>query len=115
VTGSHHVPSVKALVSVWAALLCFTWITVVVSHVELGPWNVVVALVIALIKASMVGWIFMGVRFTTRLTKLFVVAGLVWLTIMIFITSGDYATRPWDYHPHPWAAGKDNGPGTAPD
>jgi cytochrome c oxidase subunit 4 len=117
VSSSHssHVPSVKSLVSVFIALICFTFITVKVSHLELGPWNVVVALVIALIKASLVAWIFMGVRFTTHLTRLFVVAGLVWLTIMIFITSGDYATRSWDYHPNPWAAGKDNGPRTAPD
>jgi cytochrome c oxidase subunit 4 len=112
---SSHVPSAKALVLVWAALVCLTWTTVGVSYIELGEWNIVVALIIALIKASLVAWIFMGVRFTTPLTRLFVVAGLVWLTIMIFITSGDYATRKWDYHPQPWAAGKDNGPRTAPD
>ena len=49
----------------------------------------------------------MGVRYSTTLTRLFVVAGLVWLTIMIIITSSDYATRRWDYHPQPWATTKD--------
>lgn len=110
-----HVPSIKALVGVWVALCCFTWITVGVSHIELGPWNVVVALIIALIKVSLVAWIFMGVRFTSHLTRLFVVAGLVWLTIMIVITSGDYITRPWDYHPHQWSNDVTNGPATAPE
>jgi cytochrome c oxidase subunit 4 len=76
---------------------------------------VVVALVIALIKASLVAWIFMGVRFTSSLTRLFVIAGLVWLSIMIAITSSDYATRPWDYHAQPWANGPANGPHTAPE
>ena len=110
-----HVPSVRALVSVWVVLLAFTWTTVWVSHRELGAWNVVAALVIAVIKATCVAWIFMGVRFTSPLTKLFVIAGLVWLSIMIVITSGDYATRRWDYHAQPWANTPDNGPATAPE
>ena len=111
--SSHtHIPTVKSLVTIWAALICFTWITVGVSYLELGShgeWNVVVALAIALIKASLVAWVFMGVRFSAPLTRLFVVAGLLWLTIMIVITSGDYATRRWDYHPAPWANTKDVG------
>jgi cytochrome c oxidase subunit 4 len=102
---SAHIPTVKALVSVWAALVCLTWTTVGVSYLELGEWNVVVALTIALIKASLVAWIFMGVRFSAPMTRLFVVAGLVWLVIMIVITSGDYATRSYDYQPQPWAPG----------
>jgi cytochrome c oxidase subunit 4 len=99
---STHVPSAKTLVGVWAALIVLTWTTVGVSYIELNEWNVVVALTIAVIKASLVAWIFMGVRFSTRLTRLFVVAGLVWLTIMILITGADYLTRGWDYAPQPW-------------
>ena len=104
---STHIPTVKSLVRVFIALICLTWTTVGVSYLELGEWNVIVALTIALIKASLVAWIFMGVRFSTKLTRLFVVAGLVWLSIMIIITSGDYATRQWDYQPQPWSHGKD--------
>ncbi len=51
-----------------------------------AEFNVVVALLIAFFKASLVAWIFMGVRYSTTLTRLFVVAGLVWLSIMILIT-----------------------------
>ena len=104
---SSHIPSARILVAVWFALVCLTWTTVGISYIELGEWNVVVALIIALIKVSLVAWIFMGVRFSSKLTRLFVVAGLVWLTIMIIITSGDYATRQWDYQPQPWGHGKD--------
>jgi cytochrome c oxidase subunit 4 len=99
---SSHIPSVRSLVGVWAALIVLTWTTVGVSYIELGELNVVIALLIALIKASLVAWIFMGVRFSAPMTRLFVVAGLVWLTIMIVITSGDYATRHYDYHAQPW-------------
>jgi cytochrome c oxidase subunit 4 len=97
-----HIPSVKALVGVWAALICLTWTTVGISYIELGEWNVVVALLIAVIKASLVAWIFMGVRFSAPMTRLFCIAGLVWLMIMIIITSGDYQTRHYDYQPQQW-------------
>lgn len=101
-----HIPSVKTLVSVWGMLIVMTWTTVGVSYLELNEWNVVVALTIAVLKASMVAWVFMGVRYSTKMTRLFVVAGLVWLTIMILITGGDYMTRGWDYKPQPWGTVK---------
>jgi hypothetical protein len=48
----------------------------------------------------------MGVRYTTTLTRLFVVAGLVWLSIMILITYSDYNSRNWNYQAQPWSHSK---------
>jgi cytochrome c oxidase subunit 4 len=105
--SSHvHIPHVKALVAVWAALIVLTGTTAAVSYIELGELNIIVALLIALIKASLVAWIFMGVRYSTNLTRLFVVAGLVWLSIMIMITFSDYHSRNWTYQPQPWSQTK---------
>lgn len=98
-----HIPKVGTLVGVWATLVAFTIITALVATVNLNEWNIVVALIIAVTKASLVAWIFMGVRYTTKLTKLFVVAGLVWLGIMILITSSDYTSRTWTYQAQPWS------------
>ncbi|MFL6353886.1 MAG: cytochrome C oxidase subunit IV family protein [Bryobacteraceae bacterium] len=106
---TSHIPKVKTLVQVWATLIVFTGITSAVSYIELGPWNIVVALLIAVTKASLVVWIFMGVRYTTSLTKLFVVAGLVWLGIMILGTANDYNTRSWTYQAQPWSQRKSVG------
>jgi cytochrome c oxidase subunit 4 len=78
----------------------------------MGWFNIVIALLIAVTKASLVVWIFMGVRHTTNLTKLFVVAGLVWLSILILITFSDYHTRSWTYQPTPWSNGLGNGSAT---
>jgi cytochrome c oxidase subunit IV len=104
VTPVHpHIPTARALVAVWATLVVFTIVTALIATIDLGEWNVVVALIIAVTKASLVAWIFMGVRYTTSLTKLFVVAGLVWLGIMILITASDYTSREWTYQPQPWA------------
>ncbi len=102
---STHVPipTLKALVSVWAALITLTATTVGVSYLELGEWNIVMALLIALIKASLVAWVFMAIRHSTTLTRLFCVAGLVWLCIMMFITFSDYTTRGWTYQAQPWS------------
>jgi cytochrome c oxidase subunit IV len=98
-----HVPKVSTLVTVWAALIALTALTSAASYVDVGEWNIVVALVIAVTKASLVVWIFMGVRYVTTLTRLFVVAGLVWLFIMILLTGSDYTTRNWTYQAKPWA------------
>ncbi|MFL6452333.1 MAG: cytochrome C oxidase subunit IV family protein [Bryobacteraceae bacterium] len=102
--STHHVPipKVGTLVGVFVTLIILTFVTTVVSYINLGEFNVIVALLIALCKASIVAWIFMGVRYTTSLTKLFVVAGLVWLSILILLTYSDYSSRHWIYHARPW-------------
>ena len=105
--SSHvHIPKVGTLVAVWAALIVFTFVTAGVATIPLGEWNIVVALAIACTKATLVAWIFMGVRFTSQLTKLFCVAGLVFLSILLLITFSDYSTRDWTYQPQPWATNK---------
>ena len=103
--SAHHtpIPKVGTLVTVWAALIVLTGLTSAASYVDVGEWNIVVALLIAVTKASLVVWIFMGVRYVTTLTRLFVVAGLVWLFIMILLTASDYSTRHWTYQAKPWA------------
>src|SRR5713226_5719773 len=90
-----HVPSRKPYFMVWAALMIFTGLTVWVAGLNLGPFNDVAALVIAFTKATLVVLIFMHVAHSSRLTKLTVVSGLVWLAIMISLTLGDYVTRGW--------------------
>ena len=73
---THQIDSVKAYVGVFVALIILTFTTVYVSQLELGEFHVVVALLIAFIKASLVAWIFMGVRHSAYMTRLFVVAGI---------------------------------------
>ena len=104
-----HIPQIRILIAVWAALIFFTGLTSAVSYLELGIFNIIVALLIAVTKASLVAWIFMGVRYTTTLTKLFVVAGLVWLSILVLVTFSDYSSRSWSYQPQPWSHTKAGG------
>ena len=93
-SASHVVP-VRYYVGVFLALLALTATTTAVAFVDLGPWNTVVALGIAFIKATMVVFIFMHVKWSRPLTRLTIAGGLFWLAILISITFSDFATRGW--------------------
>jgi len=90
---SAHVDSIRTYSAVWLILLALTAITTAVAFVDLGPFSVVVALTIAVIKMLLVALFFMHVRHSTRLTKLVVLGGLLWLLILITLTLADVWTR----------------------
>ena len=92
---SEHVVSKKIYFIIFGALLVLTAATVWVATLDLGPLNVVVALSIAVLKATLVVLYFMHVRYSSKLTWVFVGAGFFWLAIMVAFTIGDYATRSW--------------------
>ena len=90
----HHVP-VTTYFLVFGALMVLTAITVAVAFVDLGRLNVVVALAVALLKATLVVLFFMHVKYASRLVQLVVIASIVWLIILFGITLSDYLTRGW--------------------
>ncbi len=65
--------------------------------------NSAAAMTIACIKAFLVIMFFMHIKWSTNLTKLYAIAGFVWLSLL-FITLGDYMTR--QYEPAPGWTGK---------
>ncbi len=91
----HPVTPVRTYVLIWLALSILTVVTFEVSKVNLGPFNVVVALAIAAFKMSLVIWFFMHVKTDNPLTKLFVFAGFFWIAILLAMTLGDYYSRTW--------------------
>ena len=92
---THQVDSIKTYALVWIVLLALTGVTTAVAFVDLGPFSVVVALVIAVIKMLLVALFFMHVRHSTRLTRLVVLGGLLWLLILLAFTLADIFTRGW--------------------
>jgi cytochrome c oxidase subunit IV len=94
---SQHIASAKLYVSVWAALICLTVATAAVSYLELGPYNIVLALVIATCKMLLVALFFMGVKYISdRMTVVVIAAGLFWLGILLVEGMSDYVSRPWN-------------------
>jgi cytochrome c oxidase subunit 4 len=92
---SEHVVPRSVYFLVFGALMVLTATTTAVSFVDLGPWNTVVALGIAFLKATLVVLFFMHVKYSPRLTQITVGGGLLWLAILILITLSDFMTRGW--------------------
>lgn len=106
---SHEHPDnpIKYYIGVFSLLLVMTVLTVFVAQFDLehkfehvwglkrigGILNIIVAMTIAVIKATAVVLIFMHVRWSSRLTQVIVVAGVFWLIIMLSFTVSDYFTR----------------------
>jgi cytochrome c oxidase subunit 4 len=93
--SSLHVVPLKIYYAVFATLMVLTAVTVAVAYIDLGALNTVVAIAIACFKATIVVLYFMHVKYSTRLVKLTVVAGLYWMIILLGLTLGDYLTRGW--------------------
>jgi cytochrome c oxidase subunit 4 len=83
----------KVYVRVWLLLLVFLGLTWGLAQLDLGRFNAIAALTIAVLKMLLVILFFMHVRYSTRLTWIFVAAGFIWLLIMIDLTLSDYLTR----------------------
>ncbi len=91
----HPVTPVRTYVLIWLTLTIMTFVTFYVSTINLGQFNVIVALAIAFFKMMLVIWFFMHVRTDNPLTKLFVFAGFFWMGILLVMTLGDYFSRTW--------------------
>jgi cytochrome c oxidase subunit IV len=85
--------SKKVYIRVWLGLLLLLALTWGLAQVSLGKFNAVAALTIAVAKMLLVLLYFMHVRNSSRLTWLFVAAGLIWFLIMVDLTLSDYLTR----------------------
>ena len=94
--NSQHVISVKLYAIIFIVLLALTLSTTAVAFINLGgDLNAIVALGIAVIKALLVILFFMHVRYSSRLTWVFVGAGFFWLLILLTLTMTDPLARNW--------------------
>ena len=91
----QHVVPLSIYFAVLAALMVGTAVTVWIAFIDLGPFNTVVALAIAITKATLVVLYFMHVRYSTPLTWLAISGGLLWLLIMVAFTLVDFHARGW--------------------
>jgi cytochrome c oxidase subunit IV len=88
----HIVPPTIYLIII-LILLALTGITVGAAYVNLGQFNIVVALGIATLKASLVVLFFMHAKYSPKRTQLVIIAGIFWLAILLFMTLSDYVSR----------------------
>ena len=88
----EHIASVKTYAIVFVSLLVLTAATTLVATIDLGAFNVVMALLIAVVKMMLVALFFMHLRQSTILTKVVVGGGMLWLGILLVLSFS--ASRP---------------------
>jgi cytochrome c oxidase subunit IV len=88
-----HVVPRKVYFAVAAALMVLLVLTYAAAQIDLGPFNIVVALAIAFTKAILVVLFFMEARWSSRLTWVILAAGLLWLALLLGGTLDDFLTR----------------------
>ena len=76
-----------------------TLITVKAAEIDLnhyfGGLNIIIALTIAVFKASLVVLFFMHGKYSPKRTQLVIIASVFWLAVMLAMTMSDYLSRPW--------------------
>jgi cytochrome c oxidase subunit 4 len=80
--GTHVMPP-KVLVGVAVALLALTAVTVTSSRIDLGEWNVVVALAIACTKAALVALFFMHLKYENRFQLVVLLAAALFAALFV--------------------------------
>ena len=81
-----HVMPVWMLLAVFFALMALTLLTVAATWVDLGGWNLAVAMGIATVKASLVALYFMHLRYDHPFNGLLFVVALAFLATFIGLT-----------------------------
>lgn len=90
----HHVVPLPIYYSVWGTLIVLTVVTVAISYVDFGPLNLVIAMIVATIKAGLVMAFFMGLKYDSAENSGAFLSSLVFLGIFIFFALTDVMSRP---------------------
>jgi cytochrome c oxidase subunit 4 len=100
---AHLHVTVKGYLTIFGLLMVLLALTVAAAFLpHFGYLSIIIAMLIAFIKATVVVLYFMHVKFSSRLTMIFVVSMMLWLGILFIFTFGDYFTRSWDGSSRGW-------------
>lgn len=89
----HEPVPYRTFILIYVALLVLTVVTVAVSRVQMGAWNIWVALTVASVKSSLVVFIFMHLRQESKLFKIGILTLIVIVAIFIGLTFTDVLYR----------------------
>ena len=98
---AEHAGDPKTYWKVFAALMVLLFVTVGAAVVDfqaltgnlIPGLNIIIAMTIAVVKATLVVLYFMHVKGSTRLTTIWAGAGFVWLLLMFCMILSDYVAR----------------------
>jgi cytochrome c oxidase subunit 4 len=79
----------------WITLLALALATTLIGLLDLGPFNMILAVAIATAKAALIAAIFMHALYEGKLVRIVLAGGVLWILILITLTLGDYVSRGW--------------------
>jgi len=89
----EHIATFGTYALIFLALLALTFATYKVALINLGPWNIVVAIAIACVKATLVVLFFMHAAYAPRRTRMVILTGIFWMLLLLGLTLTDFLTR----------------------
>jgi cytochrome c oxidase subunit 4 len=88
-----HIASARFYWGIFGALVFLTFVTVLVSYYDFGPANIVIAMIVATMKAGLVATFFMHLRYDKLFNTLTFLAAFLFLAIFILLTYDDIGRR----------------------
>ncbi|MHC1706996.1 MAG: cytochrome C oxidase subunit IV family protein [Bacteroidales bacterium] len=88
-----HITSYGSHIVILVVLLILTWATVSITRINLGPWSVTAALVIASLKATLVLLYFMHLKFDSKILRWSFSGVMLLFILVILLTFFDYLFR----------------------
>lgn len=93
VKHKHHILPFSTGIIIFAALIFFTLVTVATGRTELGDWAVPVAMAIALVKAALVVFFFMGLKYDSNENRVIFFGSLIFCGVFFVLTASDVFFR----------------------
>ncbi len=93
----HHILPLSLYLRIGGTLLVLTIVTVAVAQFDLGPMNLLVAMIIAAVKGTLVVLFFMHLKYANKLYALVLVSALVMVSVFIILTMFDTMSRDQIY------------------
>lgn len=90
---NEHILEPRIYYRVFAALMALLVVTIGVSFIDMGIFNWVAAVTIAVVKASLVIMYFMHVKYGTHLSWMVATMGVLWFLILVVLTLSEYLAR----------------------
>jgi len=92
--SGHHISSAKFLWGVAITLFFLTFVTIAVTWIQIPePWNVIIAVAIAVVKSLVVVSFFMNLWWDTKFNTLLLVMGIGFFILLVAFTLIDTLFR----------------------
>jgi cytochrome c oxidase subunit 4 len=95
VEHEHHIVGPKTYLLILGTLMVLTATTTGAAFIDMGVFNPIIALAIAVLKAVLVILFFMHIRYSSKVMMLTVGAGFFTFLVLVTMTLSDYISRNW--------------------